>query len=127
LPYAICLAPCICVRFLKRPEINKFSLKKVNKLVALDKSLRIGIKYCGGCNPEYDRVAVKDQIENRLQGKVLFVSPENDDKEMILAIMGCKIACADLSLFRRLKIWKITSVEDAKKFIKEMDYSVNIL
>ena len=48
-----------------------------------------------------------------------YVQPD-DDKEMILAIMGCKIACADLSHFRGLKIWKITSVEDAEEFIKEM-------
>jgi len=82
--------------------------------------LRVGLKYCGGCNPEYDRVAVKNQIEKSLQDKVLFVSPESDDKEMILAIQGCKIACADLSLFQELKIWKITSVEDAEKFVKEM-------
>jgi hypothetical protein len=92
-----------------------------------DGRLKIGLKYCGGCNPEYDRVAVKNQIEKSLQDKVLFVSPESDDKEMILAILGCKIACADLSLFQGLKIWKITSVEDAKKFVKEIHHSVNIL
>lgn len=89
--------------------------------------LRVGLKYCGGCNPEYDRVAVKNQIEKSLQGRVLFVSPESDDKEMILAILGCKIACADLSVFQGMKIWKITSVEDAEKFIKEVHHSVNIL
>ena len=66
-------------------------------------------------------------IEKSLQDKVLFVSPESDDKEMILAILGCKIACADLKLFQGLKKWKITSVEDAKKFIKEIHHSVNIL
>jgi hypothetical protein len=95
--------------------------------MAQDNRLKIGLKYCGGCNPEYDRVAVKEQIEKSLRDKVLFVSSESDDKEMILAILGCKIACADLRPFHGLKIWKITNVEDAKKFIKEMSYSVNIL
>ena len=85
-----------------------------------DTRLKIGLKYCGGCNPEYDRVAVKNQIEKSLQDKVQFVSPESDDKEMILAIQGCKIACADLSPFQGVKIWKITSMEDAEKFVKEM-------
>ena len=86
-----------------------------------DGGLRVGLKYCGGCNPEYDRVAVKTQIEKSLQDKVLFVSLESDDKEMILAILGCKIACADLSVFQGMKIWKVTSVEDAKKFIKDIE------
>jgi len=92
-----------------------------------DNRLKIGLKYCGGCNPDYDRVAVKDQIEKSLQGRVQFVSPESDDKDMILVIQGCKISCADLTSFEGLKIWKITSVEDAKTFIKEMHHSVNIL
>ncbi len=85
-----------------------------------DGRLRVGLKYCGGCNPEYDRVAVKNRIEKSLQDKVLFVSPESDDKEMILAIQGCKIACADLSPFQGMKIWKVTNLEDAQKFIKEV-------
>ena len=91
-----------------------------------DNRLKIGLKYCGGCNPDYDRVAVKDQIEKSLKDKILFVSPESDDKEMILAIEGCKIACADLSHFRGLKIWKITSVEDAEEFIKVLSFSTKI-
>ena len=101
--------------------------KNVKKLMVKDNRLKIGLKYCGGCNPEYDRVAVKDQIEKSLQDKILFVSPESDDKEMILAIQGCKIACADLSQFQGVKIRKITSEEDAEEFIKEIHQSVNIL
>jgi hypothetical protein len=95
--------------------------------MAQDNRLKIGLKYCGGCNPDYDRVAMKDQIEKILQDKIEFVSPESDDGEMILAIMGCKMACADLSLFQGLKVWKITSVEDVEKFIKQIHHSVNIL
>ena len=86
-----------------------------------DTPLKVLVKYCGGCNPEYDRVAVKNQIEKCLRDRVLFVSPESDDKEMILVILGCKISCADLSPFQGLKIRKITSVEDAEKFIREME------
>jgi hypothetical protein len=106
---------------------NKFPSKNVREFMAQDDRLKIGLKYCGGCNPGYDRVSIKDQIEKSLKDKILFVSQESDDKEMILAIEGCKIACADLSDFQGLKIWKITSVEDAEEFIREMDYSVNIL
>lgn len=94
--------------------------------MAQDDRLKIGLKYCGGCNPEYDRVAVKEQIEKSLKDKILFVSPESDDKEMILVIQGCKIACADLSDFQGLKIWKITSAEDAEEFIKVLSFSAKI-
>ena len=32
--------------------------------------IRVGLKYCGGCNPEYDRVALVKHIEESLQGRV---------------------------------------------------------
>ena len=91
-----------------------------------DNRLKIGLKYCGGCNPDYDRVAVKDQIEKSLKDKILFVSPESDDKDMVLAMEGCKIACADLSHFQGSKIFKITSVKDAEEFIKVLSFSTKI-
>ena len=80
----------------------------------------MGIKYCGGCNPDYDRVALFKMIEERLKGKIKFVSPEGADINLVLVIEGCKTACADLSSFDRKKIFKITQSEDAKNFIQEI-------
>jgi len=82
--------------------------------------LKIGIKYCGGCNPGYDRVALVKQIEKSLQGKVEFVSPESQDVALILAVQGCSTACADLSAFQGMEIRTITNIEGAEKFIKEI-------
>jgi len=82
--------------------------------------LKIGIKYCGGCNPYYDRVALVKRIESRLQGKVEFVSAANDDVDLVLAVEGCNTACADLSSFDENKIRIITQIEDADNFIREI-------
>jgi hypothetical protein len=82
--------------------------------------LKIGIKYCGGCNPGYDRVALVKQIEKSLQGKVEFVSPESQDVALILAVQGCSTACADLSTFQGMEIRTITNIEGAEKLIKEI-------
>ena len=82
--------------------------------------LKIGIKYCGGCNPGYDRVALVKQIEKGLQGKVEFVSPESENVVLILAVQGYSTACADLSAFQGMEIRTITKIEDAEKFIKEI-------
>ena len=76
------------------------------------------IKYCGGCNPDYDRVAIVKQIESRLKGKVEFVSPENDPVDFVLAVEGCKTACADLSSFQGKTIHIISRKEDADKFLQ---------
>ena len=85
-----------------------------------DIRLIIGLKYCGGCNPRYDRVALVKHIEKSLQGKVEFVSPESQDVGLILAVQGCSTACADLSAFQGLEIRTITNIEGAEKFIKEI-------
>ena len=82
--------------------------------------LKIGIKYCGGCNPGYDRVALVRHIEESLQGKVEFVKPESEGVGLILAVEGCSTACADLSVFQGMEIRTITNIEGAEKFIKEI-------
>ena len=82
--------------------------------------LKVGIKYCGGCNPYYDRVALVKRIERRLKGKVAFVSAADDDLDLVLAVEGCNTACADLSSFDAKKIRIITQIEDADDFICEI-------
>jgi hypothetical protein len=86
----------------------------------MDAAVKIGVKYCGGCNPEYDRVALVRYIEESLRGEVEFVSPESEEVALVLGVEGCSTACADLSAFQGLEIRKITSIEDAEKFMKEM-------
>jgi hypothetical protein len=80
--------------------------------------LKVGIKYCGGCNPDYDRVALFKTIEKQLKGKVKFVSPEGADINLVLVIEGCKTCCADLSSFQGKTIHIISRKEDADKFLQ---------
>lgn len=82
--------------------------------------LKVEIKYCGGCNPYYDRVALVKRIERRLQGQVEFVSAVNDDVDLVLAVEGCNTACADLSSFDGKEIRIISKTEDADGFIQDM-------
>ena len=82
--------------------------------------LKVGIKYCGGCNPYYDRVALAKQIANRLAGKVEIVRLDHDQIDQVLAVEGCNTACADLSHIDRKKICVITCPEDAEEFIQEI-------
>ena len=82
--------------------------------------LRVGVKYCGGCNPEYDRVALVEQIKERLEGKVSFVPPESEGVDIILAVHGCRTACADLSGFRRIETLTISGNEEREEFVREI-------
>ena len=82
--------------------------------------LRVGVKYCGGCNPEYDRVILVEQIMERLEEKVSFVPSESEEVDVILSVHGCKTACADLSDFRGTRIWNVTDIEEGEKFVGEI-------
>jgi len=86
-----------------------------------DKQLKIRVKYCGGCNPNYDRVALVKQIEERLSGKAALVGAEGNGIALVLAVVGCSIACADLAPFAGLEIRVITSPEDAELFIRDLE------
>ena len=85
-----------------------------------DLKLKIGLKYCGGCNPAYDRVALVKKIERGLKKEVEFVSPESEGVDLVLAVQGCSTACADLSAFKGMEIRTITSGEDTENFVKEL-------
>jgi len=82
--------------------------------------IKIGVKYCGGCNPEYDRVAAVEYMQEQLQDTVAFVAPETDGVDLILAVEGCSTACADLSAFQGMEVKMITCLEDVERFLKEI-------
>jgi len=86
----------------------------------MGKKMRVGLKYCGGCNPEYDRVSLVRHIEESLQGMIDFVSPESEGVDLVLAVEGCSTACADLSSFQGIEIRVITTIEAGKRFTQEI-------
>ena len=86
----------------------------------MGETVRVGLKYCGGCNPEYDRVALVRHMEESLQGRVEFVKPASEGVELILAVEGCSTACADLSTFQGMEVRIIYTIEGAGRFIKEI-------
>jgi hypothetical protein len=83
--------------------------------------LRIRVKYCGGCNPNYDRVALVRVIKERLGNRVALVEAEGDAISLVLAVAGCSIACADLRPFAGLEIRVITCPADAEPLIRDIE------
>jgi hypothetical protein len=86
-----------------------------------DKQLKIRVKYCGGCNPGYDRVAIVKLIKERLGNQVALAETETNGIALVLAVVGCSIACADLTPFAGLEVKIITCPEDAELFIRDLE------
>jgi hypothetical protein len=82
--------------------------------------LKIGVKYCGGCNPNYDRVALVKQIEERLKEKASLVKADDEGTALVLAVAGCSTACADLTPFAGMEVRIITCPADAEIFIRDL-------
>ena len=53
----------------------------------------IGIKYCGGCNPRYDRVAAVKVLQRRHPEWKIEPAGEGG-QEYILVVCGCTGVCA---------------------------------
>ncbi len=54
--------------------------------------MKVYLKYCGGCNPLYDRSVIKGNLAADFPG--LTVTREAGEADRALVICGCSRACA---------------------------------
>lgn len=54
------------------------------------------VKYCGGCNPRYDRAALVKALEDRL-GQTLSLAGPGCRYDEVFVVCGCPARCADVS------------------------------
>jgi hypothetical protein len=82
--------------------------------------VKIGIKYCGGCNPLYDRVGAVKRIKERLDDRIDLVSYEVEDIAGVLVVAGCPTACIDPAFFVGYPVWLLTHEQDIENIIEEI-------
>lgn len=54
---------------------------------------KIGIRFCGGCNPRINRTAIAETVRKKLEARgfsVVYNSPEAD---FLIYLNGCSVAC----------------------------------
>ena len=52
----------------------------------------VGVRYCGGCNPRYDRVAAVRKLEEQCPHVRLL--PAGPGQGLVLLVCGCSAQCA---------------------------------
>ncbi len=63
----------------------------------------IGVKYCGGCNPQIDRSALVEEIKKSLPPECrLSTDRPAHPWETAILVCGCPIACAN-----RPEVWSL--------------------
>jgi hypothetical protein len=57
---------------------------------------RVRIKYCGGCNPHYDRTAVAGRLRTDFPQLDIVESDDypDDQNHFVAVLCGCQAACA---------------------------------
>jgi 4-hydroxybutyrate CoA-transferase len=66
--------------------------------------MKIGIKYCGGCNPRYDRTSLLSKLKNEVGHIHQFETASSEViYDMILVLCGCTSGCADHSMLQARK------------------------
>jgi len=69
---------------------------------------KIGIKYCGGCNPSYERVEIVHRAQSQFNHPFHFVHHDEPDIEVLLLLSGCQRACAEQDLNRAVPHYSVT-------------------
>lgn len=55
--------------------------------------IRVGLKFCGGCDPAYDRDEYWSEIKDLAEGKIEWVRLDAGGYGRVLMINACETAC----------------------------------
>ncbi|HZK61162.1 MAG TPA: hypothetical protein VFC41_03745 [Anaerovoracaceae bacterium] len=88
--------------------------------------MKCGVRFCGGCNPKYDRGAAYELIKQDLQEKIQFEYAQEDIVyDILLVIGGCPNCCAsyDQYITRQgvIKIWDMDEIDKTVKILKDFE------
>ncbi len=72
---------------------------------------KVALKFCGGCDPEYDRVEYWQAIRSAAEGRIQWCKIDEGGFEAALVINGCPRECASKELKSIQKI-KVVSVRE---------------
>ena len=97
-------------------------LFRVGNLACL--RMKCGVRFCGGCNPRYDRGAALEAIRRHFPGEVAFpIAEEGTEYDMLLVIGGCSSCCASFEQYYCrgpiLKFWDQAHLNTIILSIKE--------
>ncbi len=83
----------------------------------------INVKYCGGCNPRYERSNVVERLKEHFP-KIDIRYEKTDKADVAVIICGCPAVCADVNeyigAYGRFIIWKESAVKDLFEFLEDI-------
>jgi len=80
----------------------------------------IGVKFCGGCNPGYDRKDLLNRIMKKNAGHRFEYAHEETIYDILLVICGCSRCCADYSRFSYDRIVIVSTADDVPELAPQI-------
>ena len=56
---------------------------------------KVAVKFCGGCNPTYDRVHYWHRVRAAVEGRINWVGTDEPDPDALILICGCPVSCPE--------------------------------
>ena len=63
----------------------------------MSREVKVGLRYCGGCNPRYDRVALVKELQQSLPGIRFELADADADHAAVVLVCGCTAQCVGIS------------------------------
>ena len=86
--------------------------------------LRCTVKFCGGCNPRYDRGEAYQTVRSSLSGAAEFSYPEDGASDDVLLIIrgctGCPYLYEEIDAAHRVIITESSQIADAIREIEQI-------
>mgnify|MGYP005765288739 CR=1 FL=1 len=86
--------------------------------------LRCTVKFCGGCNPRYDRGEAYQTVRSSLSGAAEFSYPEDGASYDVLLIIrgctGCPYLYEEIDAAHRVIITESSQIADAIREIEQI-------
>ncbi|KAJ52010.1 4-hydroxybutyrate CoA-transferase [Clostridium tetanomorphum] len=84
--------------------------------------MKVGIKYCGGCNPKYDRTNIVTKLTKQYDNLIINLAKEDEIYDFIIVLCGCTSCCAkDENLKSKYGKIFVSSENDYYKISKFLD------
>ena len=87
--------------------------------------MRIGLKYCGGCNPLYERSNIAIWLKRDFSNIVIEPIKYETQYDLVLMIYGCGAECAIDTSFcatNTITIHREKDYERVKQYLKQKGY-----
>ena len=83
----------------------------------------VGVKFCGGCNPRYDRGKALEAMKKQSPEEAEFViAEEGGEYDTLLVIGGCTNCCASYSQYKvrndTIRMWDENHIDETVQKIK---------